>query len=259
MQKLPVGLSDFKQVIEKNYYYVDKSLLIKELMDQGAVAMLIPRPRRFGKTLNLSMLRCFFEKTESDTSHLFRRLKIWQAGEEYTSRQGKYPVIYLTFKDIKEPNWASALEKIKRLIQEEFLRHNYLRNEKVLETEEQEYFVGLLVWLSGRYEVKSPAKRDESGYGRYDAMLIPRDPRAAGIIIEFKKVNTKRGETKESAFAKAFQQIEKKGYAAELQQRGIQQIRELAIVFKGKQVSVKEKQKEHRAKRKGSAPRGHSE
>jgi len=154
MQKLPVGLSDFRQVIEKNYYYVDKSLLIKELMDLGSVAMLIPRPRRFGKTLNLSMLRYFFEKpalptalgrpgTEEDTSRLFRHLKIWQAGEEYTGRQGKYPVIFLTFKDVKEPNWAGALEKIQRLIQEEFLRHKYLRNEKALEPEEQEYFEGI--------------------------------------------------------------------------------------------------------------------
>jgi hypothetical protein len=140
MQKLPVGLSDFKRVIAENYYYVDKSLLIKELIDQGAQALLVPRPRRFGKTLNLSMLRYFFEKTEEDTSQLFRHLKIWQAGDEYTNRQGKYPVIYLTFKDIKERNWESALEKTKRLIKTEFLRHKYLRKGKALEAEERKYF-----------------------------------------------------------------------------------------------------------------------
>jgi hypothetical protein len=94
-----------------------------------------------------------------------------------------------------------------------------------------------LVLLSGSYEVKS---NGESGYGRYDVMLIPRDRRAAGVIIEFKKVNAKRGETKDGALAKAFKQIEEKNYAAELQQRGIQQIRKLAIVFKGKRVWVKE-------------------
>jgi hypothetical protein len=124
--------------------------------------MLIPRPRRFGKTLNLSMLRCFFEKpglaptarhavptalgrpgTEQDTSYLFRHLKIWQAGEEYASQQGKYPVIYLTFKDVKEPAWESALKKTKQLIQKEFLRHKYLRTEKKLEAEEREYFNGI--------------------------------------------------------------------------------------------------------------------
>lgn len=561
MQKLPVGLSDFKEVIKDNYYYVDKSLLIKELIDQGNKVVLLPRPRRFGKTLNLSMLRYFFEKTEEDTSHLFRHLKIWQAGEEYTQRQGKYPVIYLTFKDVKDANWESALRKIKRLIKAEFRRHKYLRASKNFEVEDKEYYagiislqaeqsdyedslqqlsqdlarfhgeqvillideydtpiqaayvngyytkmigfmrnflsgglkdnphlekgvltgimrvakesifsglnnpgiftllqpefasafglmeseveqalrdfnvfdqydkvrhwyngyvfgeriiynpwsivnylnsanktfrpywlntsdnalieqlltrggkelqaeleslirgeslekpvdenivfrdldkkenllwsfllfggylkyqtqrpddfdpaitlcrlvipnlevrsmylrivqqwfssrmenrklelmlkaltggdletfeelfaelvensfsfwstggrdaekvykafaIGLLVWLAGRYEVKSER---ESGLGRYDVMLIPKDLRDAGIIIEFKKVNQKRGETKETAIAKAFQQIEEKKYAGELQGRGVQNIRKLAIVFKGKQVWVREK------------------
>jgi len=101
----------------------------------------------------------------------------------------------------------------------------------------QAFVIGLLVWLSRDYEVKS---NQESGLGRYDVMLIPKNQRAAGIIIEFKKVNTKRGETKESAFAKAFQQIEEKKYAGALMSRGIQQIRKLAIVFKGKQVWVQE-------------------
>ena len=103
----------------------------------------------------------------------------------------------------------------------------------------QAFVIGLLVWLSGDYEVKS---NQESGFGRYDVTLIPRDPRrAAGIIIEFKKVNAKRGETKGSAIARAFRQIEKQNYAAALLERGVRQIRKLAIVFKGKQVWVKEK------------------
>jgi hypothetical protein len=593
MKKLPVGLSDFKRVIEDNYYYVDKSLLIKELIDQGDQVLLLPRPRRFGKTLNLSMLRYFFEKpaqplarqmalagratapgrpgTDEDNSRLFRHLKIWRAGEEYTSRQGKYPVIYLTFKDVKEASWENALKKIKPLIQEEFLRHDYLRNGPSLKAEELEYFngiaqlttdqsayenslknlshylarhhnqrvillideydtpiqagyvngyyaevvgfmrnflsaglkdnsylekgvltgimrvakesifsglnnlgvftllsrsfadkfgltesevkqmlqdfqaadryqsvnewyngyvfgevviynpwsiinylnnladgfkpywlntsdnaiveqlltrggkelqteleslikgesiekpveenlvfkelerkedllwsfllfggylkylalradnfdpakmlcqlvipnlevrsiyinlvrqwfssrmkerkletmlqalingdlatfeeffaelvervfssldpggreaekvyqafaIGLLVWLGDRYEVKS---NQESGYGRYDVMLMPKDRRLAGIIIEFKKVNKRRGETKENAFAKAFQQIEEKKYASALLERGIQQIRKLVIVFKGKQVWVKEQSAESGAKGEG--------
>jgi hypothetical protein len=557
MKKLPVGRSDFKDVIEGGYYYVDKSLFIKELIDLGDQALLIPRPRRFGKTLNLSMLRYFFEKTDEDTSRLFRHLKIWQAGEEYTGMQGSYPVIYLTFKDIKESNWQSALEKIKRLITAEFSRHKYLRQTNALEADERGFFegiakqtasqsayedslkllsyyltafhgqkaillideydtpiqagyvngyydeivgfmrnflsgglkdninlekgvvtgimriaresifsglnnlgvftllshtfadkfglteseieqmlkayqaqdhyeaintwyngyvfgdvviynpwsiinymnnvkdgckpywlntsdnsiieqlltrggtelkrelesliagesvekpieenivfgeieqrddllwsfllfggylkyvgkrqknkrwlyqlqipnleveyvyerlverwfekriqneklmamlnaliagdmetfeelfaefversfsfwdpagrdaekvyqaftIGLLVWLAGRYEVKS---NQESGYGRYDVMLIPKDVSASGIIIEFKKVNKRRGETKEKAIAKAFGQIEEKKYASVLRERGVQQIRKLAIVFEGKQVWVEE-------------------
>ncbi|MEK7727527.1 MAG: AAA family ATPase, partial [candidate division KSB1 bacterium] len=140
MQKLPVGISDFKTVIEGNYYYADKSLLLKELLDQGAQALLIPRPRRFGKTLNLSMMRYFFEKTEADNSRLFRHLKIWQAGEEYIRQQGKYPVIFLTFKDVKEQSWENARQKILRLIQKEFLRHDRLLTGTHLKTEERKYF-----------------------------------------------------------------------------------------------------------------------
>ncbi|MFQ5632241.1 MAG: AAA family ATPase, partial [bacterium] len=140
MRKLPVGHSDFKTVIEDNYYYVDKSLFIKELVDNGAQALLIPRPRRFGKTLNLSMLRYFFEKTEADLSRLFRHLKIWQAGEEYTGRQGKYPVIFLTFKDIKEQSWENSYAKIKQTIQQEYLRHRYLIAGRMFNSSDMEGF-----------------------------------------------------------------------------------------------------------------------
>ncbi|MFQ5632033.1 MAG: AAA family ATPase, partial [bacterium] len=103
----------------------------------------------------------------------------------------------------------------------------------------QAFAIGLLVWLSGRYEVKS---NREAGFGRFDVMLIPRDlqRKDTGVIIEFKKVNKRRGETKENAFAKAFAQIEEKNYARELLERGIQRIRNLAIVFEGKQVWVRE-------------------
>ena len=101
----------------------------------------------------------------------------------------------------------------------------------------QAFVIGLLVWLGGQYEIKS---NGESGYGRYDVMLIPKDQRAAGIIIEFKKINAQRRETKDRAIARAFAQIEEKKYANELLARGVQEIRKLAIVFKGKQVWVKE-------------------
>ena len=75
-KQLPIGIDDFKEVITQNYYYVDKSLFIKEILDSGAKGTLIPRPRRFGKTLNMSMLRYFFEKTDESTSHLFDGLAI---------------------------------------------------------------------------------------------------------------------------------------------------------------------------------------
>ena len=136
-RKLPIGLSDFKRLIEDNYYYVDKSLLLKELIDSGGIVTLIPRPRRFGKTLNLSMLRHFFEKKDKDTSYLFKELNIWKEGEEYQEKQGKYPVIYLTFKDVKNSKWEDAYHKIVSTIKDEFENHSYLLNSNELNEREK--------------------------------------------------------------------------------------------------------------------------
>ncbi|MCD8200517.1 MAG: AAA family ATPase, partial [Clostridia bacterium] len=120
-------ISDFVEVISK-YYYVDKSLLIKELLDNegGDDAFLFTRPRRFGKSLNLSMIRTFFEKTESDTSVYFRNLEIWKCGEKYTSEQGKYPVIYFDLKDINDTTWEDMYEDFKDAIISEYERHSEL-------------------------------------------------------------------------------------------------------------------------------------
>ena len=85
----------------EEYYYVDKTLVIRGFLDNRPMVSLFTRPRRFGKTLNMDMLRVFFEKTEEDTSKYFRDKMIWQCGESYTSYQGKYPVIFLSFKDVK--------------------------------------------------------------------------------------------------------------------------------------------------------------
>lgn len=143
-KKLPIGLSDFKRLMEDNYYYVDKSIFIQEIIDHGGIVTLIPRPRRFGKTLNLSMLRHFFEKKEKDTSYLFKDLNIWKAGEEYREKQGKFPVIYLTFKDVKDNNWKSCFESIKSIINELYGYHNYLTESKLLKDFEKEEFYSIL-------------------------------------------------------------------------------------------------------------------
>ena len=130
LQKLPIGRSDFKTIIEDNDYYVDKTLFVKEIIDQSASVILIPRPRRFGKTLNLTTLRYFYEKVPNQPDevnrHLFEHLAIWQQGDEYTQKQGKYPVIYLTFKDVKVDNWGIALNYLTKLIVSEFERHSYI-------------------------------------------------------------------------------------------------------------------------------------
>jgi hypothetical protein len=125
MKKLPIGRSDFKSIIEDNMYYIDKSLLIKEIIESGDV-ILITRPRRFGKTLNMSMMKYFF-RNDQDNKHLFEGLKIWKEKEIIEKYLNKYPVIYLTFKDAK----ANNIELLKKIIIEEITKI-YILNEKIM-------------------------------------------------------------------------------------------------------------------------------
>lgn len=140
---LPIGISDFKELIDENYTYVDKTLLIEEIVEHGTRVALIPRPRRFGKTLNLSMLRYFFEKTEHDTSYLFKNLNIWQK-EPFQLLQGKFPVIYLSLKDVKLTTWEESFKLLRRVIAEEFTRHRYIFESDILTPEEQTLFQELV-------------------------------------------------------------------------------------------------------------------
>lgn len=122
---LPIGISDFKEIVSK-YYYIDKTLLIRDFLDTIPKVSLFTRPRRFGKTLNMDMLRVFFEKTDENTSIYFQDKKIWDCGPEYQRHQGKYPVIFLTFKDVKFDKWEDTIQKIRTLFQIEFSRHSIL-------------------------------------------------------------------------------------------------------------------------------------
>ena len=158
IKKLPVGESDFKKIITENYYYVDKSLFIKEILDRGDTILLLPRPRRFGKTLNLSMLKYFYDccpetnpppppsrennqpgpgKTDKN---LFDSLAISKAGPQYLEKMGQHPVIFLTFKNIKESDWKSCWSKIKELIQDEYVKHDYLLDSPRIKPTEKKYF-----------------------------------------------------------------------------------------------------------------------
>ena len=125
IRPLPIGISEFKEIIDGNCYYSDKTLFIKNLLDTAAKAILFARPRRFGKTLNMTMLRTFFEKPldGQDTSHYFKDLEIWKQGEKYTKEQGKRPVIYITLKDIKPQTYKEALSKISMTVFDELDRH----------------------------------------------------------------------------------------------------------------------------------------
>ncbi len=124
-KRLPVGISDFKSIIEENYYFIDKSLFIKDIIYDDSKIILLPRPRRFGKTLNMTMLKTFVEKSEEDNSYLFKGLKI-SNDKKIMEELGQYPVIYLTFKDIKEENWDKCFQKLCNLIKNEYQRHIYL-------------------------------------------------------------------------------------------------------------------------------------
>lgn len=136
---LPIGISDFKLAVTE-YYYVDKTLLIRDFIDSRPLVSLFTRPRRFGKTLNMDMLRVFFEKTDEDTSVYFKDKQIWQCGDEYTAYQGKYPVIFLTFKDVKCSSWEETFQQISRLIAMEFQRHMELETSDKLNSYEKEQF-----------------------------------------------------------------------------------------------------------------------
>lgn len=122
---LPIGVSDFRDASDQ-YYYIDKTMLIKDFIDERPVVSLFTRPRRFGKTLTMDMLRTFFEKTDENTARYFEDKKVWACGEKYRNYQGKYPVIFLTFKDVKCETWDETLDLIAKLIRQEFRRHSEL-------------------------------------------------------------------------------------------------------------------------------------
>ncbi len=127
MKKLPIGIANFKDIIEEGYYYVDKTQVIERLLKEGPASVIFTRPRRFGKTLTLNMLKCFFEDTEQlnipSRQHLFHGLYI--QASEYFKEQGRYPVIYLSFKDCRPDTWEECLENLKEVVQNEYERHAY--------------------------------------------------------------------------------------------------------------------------------------
>jgi hypothetical protein len=160
MKKFAVGESDFKNIISDNYYYVDKSLFIKEILDRGEKVILIPRPRRFGKTLNITMLKYFYDccpatgatvspspAPAGDTNapnrenrELFASLAISKAGPQYLDKMGQHPVIFITFKNVKELDWTSCISNIKQIIQDEYLKNDYLLDSPVIKSAEKGYF-----------------------------------------------------------------------------------------------------------------------
>lgn len=155
---LPIGISDYVRA-QSEYYYVDKTLLIKDFLDQKPLVSLFTRPRRFGKTLNMDMLRVFFEISDEDTSVYFRDKAIWKAGKEYQFHQGRYPVVFLTFKDVKFDTWGATLDKIRALLQDEYGRHQILLSSDKLAGYEKDFFSKILNGTANEVELASALER----------------------------------------------------------------------------------------------------
>ena len=140
---LPIGISDYRLAVTE-YYYIDKTMLIKDFIDERPMVSLFTRPRRFGKTLNMDMLRTFFEKTDEDTSVYFKDKKIWACGKKYQAYQGKYPVVFVSFKDVKFNTWEETYNAIKELFSKEASRHTELLTSDKLSDFEKKDFENLL-------------------------------------------------------------------------------------------------------------------
>ena len=176
MKPLPVGISDYIRA-QSEYYYVDKTLLIKEFLDRKALVSLFTRPRRFGKTLNMDMLRVFFEISEDDTSKYFLDKAIWKCGNKYTVHQGKYPVIFLTFKDVKFDSWEATFSKIAELLQDEFGRHSELKNSDEIEKYEKDYYEKVVNGQANEVELSASLQK-------LSKMLTEHYKKAPIIIID---------------------------------------------------------------------------
>ena len=182
---VPVGIEDFERIVREDYYYVDKTLLIEELLINRAPVTLFTRPRRFGKTLNMSMVKYFFDvKNKEENKKLFENLKIYSS--EYMSEQGKYPVIFISLKDLKADTWKECLKRLKLFIFDLYAEFEYIREkmnewdkrkfEKVLyEQEDADYIMSLKFLADSLYKY----------YGEKAIILI--DEYDAPIINAFDK------------------------------------------------------------------------
>lgn len=144
-QPLPIGVENFEELRREGYYYVDKTNMIRDLLDRKGKVTLFTRPRRFGKTLNMSMLQCFFEDARSfdgkakDLGGLFEGLNIMQAGEKYLAHKGQYPVVSLTLKGGKQPDFALAYDMLVRQIAKEYERHAFILKDERLQGRKKTY------------------------------------------------------------------------------------------------------------------------
>lgn len=172
----PVGITSYKEV-SKECYYVDKTLLIKDIIDDHSKVYLFTRPRRFGKTLTMDMVRTYFEKSDADTSEYFIDKQIWQAGDTYREYQGKYPVIFLSFKDAHQSNWDDMYKSLCFTLKDEFLRHIELLSSNVLNSYDKKYMKSVM-------EDDAESTDYQFALGKLSAMLSAHYGQKVIIIID---------------------------------------------------------------------------
>ncbi|WGS65872.1 AAA family ATPase [Marinitoga aeolica] len=163
LKRLPIGRSDFKSIIEDDMYYIDKSMLIKEIIESGDV-ILITRPRRFGKTLNMSMMKYFF-RNDQDNKHLFEGLKIWNEKEIIEKYLNKYPVIYITFKDLKQKNYEDMIKSVKYTITDLYRKHK--ESIDVLEEFEKDDYIEIAKGIADNVKYENSLKNLSEYLYRY--------------------------------------------------------------------------------------------
>ena len=140
MRKMPIGIENFRELIEGNYYFVDKTLFIKELLDSRSKVTLFTRPRRFGKTLSMSMLKEFFDINAAD-SDIFDGLKISYAGKQYMQHQGKYPVIFLSMKAVAAGGYAETFALLTAVVARLYRQYGFLEKSAAISDDEKKYYV----------------------------------------------------------------------------------------------------------------------
>lgn len=172
MKRIPIGISDFKKLRVEDYLFVDKSLLIKEFWNSDGETILVPRPRRFGKTLNMSMLKYFFENSNEDNGGLFKGLNI-EKHKEIMELQGKYPVIYLSFKDEKHSSFEYLKESLNNLFSELFIEHEYCLNNPNLHKIDKEYYNSVINKEADIIDLSNALKKlSEYMYKYFDEKVI---------------------------------------------------------------------------------------
>ena len=198
------GSSDFKTIIEDNGYFVDKTMLIKEFFENGNYTLLMPRPKRFGKTLNLSMIEYFFDIQKKDDKKLFSIFEITKENEFCEKHQNKYPVINISLKGVKETNWDTCLDKFKNLISNLYKEHRFLLQSDKLEKDEKQIITNIISETATDAKYKDSLKTLSSYLKKHfnQKVIILVDEYDAPIISAFNNTNNpiKSGDKENKTF-----------------------------------------------------------